>query len=252
MLLFFILSVFYLIINNFYVINKLFLNFSKIFFDRHYKNMSIMPITQHNTNQPTFQACALKKAKYAVEYVDCAFQKNYPPPDIYRQFLPFQPEKAPFKTLILKSDKPMEDLKDIYELYKQDFSCYHHYLSFKKFKNNMHYENATVFTLKSGKETYGFYSIAETKDKTLYVCDVDLAPKYRNTKFGRDIILTCWDNINQIAKENECPKIGLHVDANKKNLINLNKKLGFNIVENKTSKHTTGQTAFYMEKGVKG
>lgn len=210
--------------------------------------MSIKPLTQYNICNSVFQAHALNKAKYAVEYVDCALQRDYPPAGIFRQLLPFQPEKAPLQTLILKSEKPMEDLKAIYELYKRDFSCYHHYLSLKKFKNSMLYNNASAFVLKSGKETYGFYSVSVQKDDTLYVCDVALNPKYRNTKFGRDIILTCWDSMNKIAEDNKCSKIGLHVDAGRKNLVNLYKKLGFNIIENKTKKHTTGQTAFYMEK----
>lgn len=213
--------------------------------------MFIAPINQNNY-QPTFQASALKKAKYAVEYVDCALQKNYPPPTIYRQLLPIQSKKVPFETLMLESDNPTKDLKDVYELYKQDFSCYHHYLSYKKFKNSLHYDNATVFVLKSGKETCGFYSIARKDKETLYVCDVDLNPQYRNTRMGRDIILTCWENITQIAEENQCSKIGLHVDAGRKNLVNLYKRLGFDIIKEKTSKHRTGQVALYMEKGVKG
>lgn len=210
--------------------------------------MNIRPITQNNIYNPIFQAKVLNKARYAEEYVDCVLQKNRTPAEIYRELLPFQPEKAPFQTLILKSEKPMDDLKDIYELYKLDFSCYHHYLSFKKFKNGINYNNASVFILKSGKEMYGFYTVSIKNDDILYVCEIDLNPKYRNTKLGRDLILTCWENINQIAKNNKCSKIGLHVDANKKNLVNLYKRLGFNIIENKTRKHNTGQTAFYMEK----
>lgn len=213
--------------------------------------MYITPVIQnYNSFNPSFKASALNKAKYVTEYMDCVVQKDYPPPVIYRQLLPFQPKEAPFETLVLESDNPTKDLKDIYDLYKKDFSCYHHYLSYKKFKNNLHYENATVFVLKSGKETYGFYSVAQKDKDTLYVCDVDLNPKYRNTRMGRDIILTCWDSINQLAEENNCSKIGLHVDAGKKNLVNLYKRLGFNIIEGKTSKHRTGQTAYYMEKEI--
>ena len=210
--------------------------------------MNIKPISQNKNYNPAFQANALNKVKYAKDYLTCALQKDYPPPEIYRQLLPIQPEKAPFETLILKSEKPIADLEEIYELYKQDFSCYHNYLSLKKFKNNMHYNNATVFILRSGKETYGFYSVSIRNDNTLYVCAVDLNPKYRNTKFGKDIILTCWENINKLAKNNNCSRIGLHVDADKKHLVNLYKKLGFNIIENKTRKNSMGQTALYMEK----
>ena len=210
--------------------------------------MNIKPIKQNNIYNPVFQASALNKVNYTKEYLHCAFQENYPPPEIYRQLLPFQPEKAPFQTYLLKSEKPMEDLKEIYELYKQDFSCYYHYLSLKKLKNNMHHNNATAFILKSGEETYGFYFVSIRNNETLYVDAVDLNPKYRNTKFGKDIILTCWENINQIAKNNKCSKIGLHVDADKKHLVNLYKKLGFNIIENKTRKNNMGQTALYMEK----
>ena len=210
--------------------------------------MIIAPVYQNNY-QPTFQASALKKAKYAVEYVDCLCQKNYPPPMIYRQLLPLNAKKAPFEMLTIESSNPTQDLKNIYEMYKKDFACYHNYLSFKKFKNNMHYENASLFLLKSGDETYGFYSVAKKED-TLYVCDVDLNPKYRNTRKGRDIILTCWNNINQLAKENGCSKIGLHVDAGKESLVSLYERLGFDADIRKTTKHTTGQIALYMEKGV--
>ncbi len=211
---------------------------------------TITPITQnYMTYSPTFKANPMKKVRYAAEYIDCAVQKNYPPPTIYRQLLPIETEKAPFDTLLLKSGKPTEDLKEIYEMYKEDFSDYHNYLSYKKFKNNLHYDNATVFMLKSGKETVGFYSLSLKNNETLYVNDVDLAPKYRNTRTGKDIIITCWDNINKLAKENKCSKIGLHVDADKKYLVNLYKKLGFEI--NKTDKYSTGKTAYYMERGGK-
>lgn len=212
--------------------------------------MNIKPITQNNIYTPVFQASALNKVKHAKEFLNCAFQKNSPPPVIYRQLLPFRPEKAPFETFFLKSEKPMKDLKEIYELYKQDFSCYYNYLSLKKFKNNLHNNKATTFILKSGEETYGFYSVLIRNDDTLYVEAADLNPKFRNTKFGRDIILTCWENINQIAKNNKCSRIGLHVDAEKKHLINLYKRLGFNIVENETRKNNMGQIALYMDKVV--
>ena len=210
--------------------------------------MNIKPVRQNNSYNPIFQASAINKVKYAKGYLSCAFQKNYPPPEIYRQLLPFRPEKAPFKTFLLKSEKPMEDLKEIYKLYKQDFSCYYHYLSLKKFKNDMYQDNAAAFVLKSGEETYGFYSVSIRNDDTLYVDAVDLNPKYRNTKLGKGIILTCWENINQIAKNNQCSRIGLHVDADKKHLVNLYKKFGFKIIEDRTRKNSMGQTALYMEK----
>ena len=212
--------------------------------------MNIKPIRQDNSYNSIFQASALNKVKHVKGYLHCAFQKNYPPPEIYRQLLPFQPEKAPFKTFLLKSEKQAEDLKEIYELYKQDFSCYYNYLNLKKFKNNMYHNNTTAFLLKSGEETYGFYSVSVRNDDTLYVDAVDLNPKYRNTKFGKDIILTCWENINKIAENNQCSKIGLHVDADKKHLVNLYKKLGFKNIEDKTRKNSMGQTALYMERMV--
>ena len=210
--------------------------------------MEVTAVNQYNNYKPQFQGNLLKKGRYALEYVDCVCQKDYPPPEVYRQLLPFNLEsaKAPFETLMIPSINPTEDLEVAYELYRKDFKEYHNFLSYKKFKNSLYYENATVFILGSGKENYGFYSLAMKDNNTLYVADIDMNPKYRNTRLGKDIIMTCWDNINKIADENNCSKISLHVDAGKKHLVNLYEKLGFEV--QKTEKYPTGQKAYYMEK----
>ncbi len=212
--------------------------------------MKVSAVQRKNSYQPQFQGNLLKKGRYALEYVDTVCQKDCPPPEIYRQLLPFRTEsaKAPFDTLILPSVNPKEDLKSAYELYKNDFKEYHNYMSYKRFKNNLYYEKATLFILGSDKNNYGFYSLAVKGDNTLYIADIDMNPKYRNTRLGRDIIMTCWDNINKIADENNCSKIGLHVDSGKKHLVNLYKRLGFEVVKN--DKYSTGQKAYYMEKDI--
>ena len=213
--------------------------------------MYITPVS-NNYPKPTFQANALRKTKCAVEYIDCALQRDIPPPAIFRQYLPvaLEHETAPLEMLTLASNNPAKDLKDIYGLYQNDFNRYFNYMSYKRFKNNLHYDNATVFMIKNSEETVGFYSVAQKDKDTLYVCDIDLNPKYRNTRMGKNVLLTCWDNITKIAKENQCSKIGLHVDAGKRPLVSLYKKFGFNIVENKTDKYSTGLKAYYMEREV--
>ena len=211
--------------------------------------MQMMSVSNTNHNSVYFRANPMRKAKYAVEYIDCAVQRNCPVPAVFRQFLPFDAGTGPMKTVTVESTKPIQDMKEVYDLYKNDFSCYHNYLSYKKFKNNLLLDKASVFLLKTNGETVGFYSVNKMGEDTLYVYDIDLAQKYRNTRKGKNIILTCWDNINQIAKTNDCTKIGLHVDSSKKSLINLYEKFGFHTVEGKHATYPTGKTAFYMEKG---
>mgnify|MGYP002626535976 CR=1 FL=1 len=210
--------------------------------------MQMMSVSSTNYNPVYFKANPVKKVRYAVEYIDCAVQRNCPLPAIYRQLLPFQPEKAPMETLTVESSNPVRDLKEIYDLYKNDFSCYHNYLSYKKFKNNLSLDNASVFLLKSNNETVGFYSVNKIDNDTLYIYDIDLVSKYRNTRKGKDVILTCWENINKLAKSNGCAKIGLHVDASKNNLVSMYEKFGFHVVEGKSAKYPTGKPAYYMEK----
>ena len=214
--------------------------------------MQMTSVSNINNNPVYFRANPMKKAKYAVEYIDCAVQRNVPPPAVFRQLLPFDAGTGPMRTVTVESTKPIQDMKEVYDLYRKDFSCYHNYLSYKKFKNNLSLDKASVFLLKSEGETVGFYSVNKINKDTLYIYDIDLAGKYRNTRKGKNIILTCWDNINQIAKTNDCTKIGLHVDASKKALVSLYEKFGFHIVEGKHAKYPTGKIAHYMEKGVEG
>ncbi len=146
-----------------------------------------------------------------------------------------------------------DTLQEIYNLDKEAFKKLDpRYDSFEEFKNGLTEDNLTTYAIKdkNTNNLLGYYQIKPTNDKELYIDSIGLKAECRNTRKGYNAIRYAWDEIQDIARENNANTLSLHVDSTNQKLIRMYKSLGFEIQESMNNYYENRAGAYFMTKKV--